>query len=99
MSKKTPTVPVDELLLQYPPATTDLAETLRSLVLEVEPSLSESAYPGVKSINFGGYNGHCYLILVKGGVNLGFGDGASLPNPEALLAGTGKANRHVKECR
>ncbi len=73
MSKKTPTVPVDELLSQYPPATADLAEALRRLVLEVEPTLSESAYPGVKSINFGGYNGPCYLILVRGGANLGWG--------------------------
>jgi len=38
----------------------------------------------------------CYVVGYAKHVNLGFCDGASLPDPEGLLEGTGKAMRHVK---
>jgi hypothetical protein len=38
----------------------------------------------------------CYLHATKTHVNLGFEKGASLPDPEHLLEGTGKNMRHIK---
>ncbi len=38
----------------------------------------------------------CYVVGYARHVNLGFCEGAGLPDPEGLLEGTGKAMRHVK---
>ena len=40
--------------------------------------------------------GYCYVMPLKERVNLGFYQGASLPDPQGLLEGTGKSLRHVK---
>jgi hypothetical protein len=38
----------------------------------------------------------CYVVGYAKHVNLGFCEGAGLPDPEGLLEGTGKSMRHVK---
>ena len=38
----------------------------------------------------------CYVVGYAKHVNLGFCEGASLPDPDRLLEGTGKSMRHVK---
>ena len=38
----------------------------------------------------------CYIALHKDHVNLGFNQGAELPDPEGLLEGPGKMLRHTK---
>jgi hypothetical protein len=38
----------------------------------------------------------CYVVGYARHVNLGFCDGANLPDPDGLLEGTGKTMRHVK---
>jgi hypothetical protein len=38
----------------------------------------------------------CYITTNAGHVNLGFPRGASLPDPNRVLEGTGKAMRHIK---
>jgi hypothetical protein len=44
-----------------------------------------------------GYKGTvCTLILSKTGIKLGLIGGATLPDPEGLLAGSGKVHRHVQ---
>ena len=40
--------------------------------------------------------GYCYIIPHKNWINLGFYQGAHLPDPSNLLEGTGKNMRHVK---
>ena len=40
--------------------------------------------------------GYCYIIPHKNWINLGFYQGAHLPDPSELLEGTGKNMRHVK---
>ena len=40
--------------------------------------------------------GYAYILPHKNWVNLGFYKGAELPDPAALLEGTGKKLRHVK---
>jgi hypothetical protein len=38
----------------------------------------------------------CTLLFSKSGVKLGLVDGAALPDPYGLLAGTGRVHRHVQ---
>jgi hypothetical protein len=38
----------------------------------------------------------CYIALHKDHINLGFNQGAELPDPEGLLEGPGKMLRHTK---
>jgi hypothetical protein len=38
----------------------------------------------------------CYIALYKDHLNLGFNQGAELPDPEGLLQGPGKMLRHTK---
>ena len=38
----------------------------------------------------------CYIALHKDHINLGFNQGADLPDPAGLLQGPGKALRHTK---
>ncbi|MBL1197419.1 MAG: hypothetical protein HND51_24015, partial [Chloroflexi bacterium] len=40
--------------------------------------------------------GYTYILPHKNWVNLGFYTGATLPDPEGLMEGTGKKLRHVK---
>lgn len=41
----------------------------------------------------------CVVMPLKAGVNLGITGGATLPDPEGLLQGTGKRHRHVRLSR
>ncbi len=38
----------------------------------------------------------CYVAIFQAHVNVGFFDGATLPDPDYLLQGTGRRMRHVK---
>ncbi|NAZ35615.1 DUF1801 domain-containing protein [Rubellimicrobium sp. CFH 75288] len=78
-----------------------LLRVIRSLVEAVHPEAVEMASPGEKAV-YWGWGGakmseaYAYAIPHKAHVNLGFFRGTSLPDPEGLLEGTGKALRHVK---
>jgi Domain of unknown function (DU1801) len=39
---------------------------------------------------------HCYIAVYANHINLGFYHGALLPDPNAVLEGTGKGLRHIK---
>lgn len=71
-----------------------VARALRDLVREVAPSLDE----GLKWRQpvFSGRRSVCYIAAEKDHVKLGFFRGASLPDPQGLLEGTGKEMRHIK---
>jgi len=78
-----------------------IAEALRAVIHEVDPGVVETARPGDRAVTFGTgprkmKDGWCYLMPQKGRVNLGFYEGAALPDPGGMLEGTGKALRHVK---
>jgi hypothetical protein len=77
-----------------------LARAARKLVLAVLPDAAEqvdppdrliaySVGPKMKDVVF-------TLMPLKAGLNLGVANGASLPDPAGLLAGTGKRHRHVR---
>ncbi len=79
----------------------ELAYQLRKLVTEVMPNVVEVPWPKMRMASYGvgpkkKSEHFCYISAQKDDVNLGFYYGAELPDPEALLQGTGKVLRHVK---
>jgi hypothetical protein len=79
----------------------DLALALREIILEEAPDASESIYQVYTVAVWFGFSGKmkdmfCYITTNAGHVNLGFPRGASLPDPNGVLEGTGKAMRHIK---
>lgn len=97
MSKKEAT----ELFALYSKEVQELAWKARDLIFSVAPDISETVYPQMKVIRYGTdgnkMSGLVFgLMPTKNGVSLGFMHGASLPDPEKLLEGTGKNLRHVK---
>jgi hypothetical protein len=85
----------------YGPHISDLALTLREIILEEAPDASESIYQVYTVAIWFGFSGKmkdmfCYVATSAGHVNLGFPRGASLPDPNCVLEGRGKAMRHIK---
>jgi hypothetical protein len=79
----------------------DLALALREVVLEESPDASESIYQVYTVAIWFGFSGKmkdmfCYIATSADHVNLGFPRGATLPDPQRVLEGDGKAMRHVK---
>jgi hypothetical protein len=89
-----------EFLSPYTPDVRELVLKARHLVMDVLPEAIELVDPPSKIVGYG--YGRRYADLVcaiapyKSYVNLIFSVGASLPDPEGLLSGTGKHARHVK---
>src|SRR5271156_3594194 len=85
----------------YDPHIADLALALREIVLDEAPDASESIYQVYTVAIWFGFSGKmkdmfCYIATNAGHVNLGFPRGASLPDPNRVLEGDGKAMRHIK---
>lgn len=77
------------------------AQALRDLIRVLHPQTCEVARPGDRAVTFGHgprkmKDGYLYLMPQRAWLNLGFYHGASLPDPDGLLEGTGRALRHVK---
>lgn len=88
-------------LTAYDRNISDLALALREIILEEAPDASESIYQVYTVAVWFGFSGKmkdmfCYITTNAGHVNLGFPRGASLPDPNGVLEGTGKAMRHIK---
>ena len=90
--------------LLYPGTTPDIQElgaAARQLVLSVQPQAHEDI-----EISWGGYllfkqvagagNTVCWLSLHKKHVSIGFPNGTEMFDPDKLLEGSGKRQRHVK---
>ena len=81
---------------------TQLTLAARRLVLEEARGAVELIYDAYSAVSagysFAGRPSDCclYVAAYPNGVNIGFWDGVSLPDPEGLLEGTGKRARHVK---
>ncbi len=79
----------------------EIAEGLRSLIIDVYPEVVEVPWPKQKIIGYGvgpkKMSEHfCYIGSYRAHVNLGFYYGAELPDPQGLLEGTGKKLRYIK---
>jgi hypothetical protein len=88
-------------LSSYDRHISSLALALREVVLEEAPEAIESLVKGYAvtiAFSFTGKplkDGFCYVVAYGGKVNLGFNRGAQLPDPNLVLTGTGKLNRHI----
>ena len=85
----------------YDPHIADLALGLREIILEEVPEASESIYQVYTVAIWFGFSGKmkdmfCYIATNAGHINLGFPRGSTLPDPNGVLEGEGKAMRHIK---
>ena len=87
-------------LANYPPEVRSLAREARTLIHDVMPNTIELIDPSANLVAYGldrGYKGLiCGITLFKAYINIMLAQGASLPDPHALLKGTGKLARHIK---
>src|SRR5690349_19798970 len=88
-------------LSAYDPAIADLALALRQIMLEEAPDASESVYQVYTVAIWFGFTGKmkdmfCYITTHARHINLGCPRGATLPDPNRVLQGDGKAIRHIK---
>jgi hypothetical protein len=88
---------VDAVIAVIPEPQRSVVVALRALVREAAPGLQESVKWG-KPVYGRGTANLLSLIAHKSHVNLQLFNGATLPDPDGLLEGTGKGLRHVK-CR
>jgi hypothetical protein len=90
---------VGEFLSLYPAPVRQIARRARTSLLKTVPSCSEVLDAGAKVIGYGygpGYSDTvCVLLFSKTGVKLGLPEGASFPDPENLLQGSGRRHRYV----
>jgi hypothetical protein len=91
---------VDSLLSSYTPEVRSIAFKARALILEMIPEAIEQIDIPARMLGYGYERTYtasvCALALQKSYVNLMFGRGTELPDPDGLLEGTGKKARHVK---
>jgi hypothetical protein len=91
-----------EFLSRYDSSVLDLALSARRTVLGEVPSAVETvndvSYAVTNGFTFSGRfkEAFCYVVAYPAHVNLGFNRGTELPDPDGLLTGTGKLNRHVR---
>lgn len=91
----------EEITARFDPNVRDLAVRSRALIEDVYPNVVEVPWPRQNVVGYGvgprKMSEHfCYIAFHKDHVNLGFNQGAELPDPAGLLAGPGKTMRHMK---
>jgi hypothetical protein len=92
---------LEEMAAAFDPHVRDLASRTRSLIFDFYPEVVEVPWPRQNVAGYGvgpkKMSEHfCYIALHEDHVNLGFNQGAELPDPEGLLEGPGKMLRHTK---
>ena len=92
---------LEDMAGAFDPRVKDLATRTRRLIFDVYPEVVEVPWPRQNVAGYGigpkKLSEHfCYIALHKDHVNLGFNQGAELPDPEGLLEGPGKMLRHTK---
>ena len=91
----------DEILASFDRRVRDLAERTWALIADVYPEVVEVPWVRQNVVGYGvgpkKMSEHfCYIAFHKDHVNLGFNQGAELPDPDRLLEGPGKTLRHTK---
>jgi hypothetical protein len=90
---------IPDFLNGYEPAIRDRANRYRQLILKLLPGIREELDAPARMLAFGYGPGYtdmiCTLIPSKKGLKLGLYKGSELPDPQKLLAGSGKVHRHV----
>jgi hypothetical protein len=100
-----PTAPPPELkefLRPYDPPVRSLFLKVRAVVRDLAPPAHETVWDAYNAVatgfSFTGKwtQGFIHIAAYSTHVNLGFNNGASLPDPEGLLEGKGNRVRHLK---
>ena len=91
----------DDLLSLTAAPLRPVVSALREAVLDVHADACEVVRLGDRAATYGVgprkmIDGYAYILPHAGWVNLGFYRGVDLPDPDALLEGTGARMRHVK---
>ena len=91
----------NRFLEPFMPEVQEISRSLRSLIFENAPDISENIYPKMRLIRYGVEGNKlkgivCHIAPMKAAVNFGLYRGAKLPDPSKLMEGTGKMLRHVK---
>jgi hypothetical protein len=91
----------EDLLAETEASLRPVVRRLREIVLEVHPEAAEVVRLGDRAATYGlgpkkMSEGYCYVLPYRRWVNLGFYQGATLPDRDCLLDGTGARLRHVK---
>ena len=90
---------LEELLNLYTTDVQEVARGARKLILATVPEADEMVDLPARVIGYGFGQTYkdliCTIILSKGGVKLGIAGGATLPDPNGLMEGTGKKHRYV----
>src|SRR5438128_7966996 len=90
-----------KFLRPYDPQVQELALKLRALVLEEMAPCYENIYDAYSAVAIG-YgtsdrlrDGIFHIAVYSKAVNLGFNDGATLPDPKGILLGSGNRIRYI----
>jgi len=91
----------DDVIAESSDEIQEIARTLRALIADVLPGVTEVPWANQKIAGYGvgpkKMSEHfSYIAPQTNHVNLGFMYGADLDDPDNLLEGTGKALRHIK---
>ena len=96
-----PPASLKQFLKPYDKSVRDLALQLRALVLEEMAPCYENIYDAYSAVAIG-YgvsqrmsDGVFHVAVYSKHVNLGFNDGATLPDPKGILLGRGNRIRHL----
>ena len=99
---RTPPAALRRFLAAYDPAVARLFLAARAAVLDAAPGASELVYDAYNAVATA-YSftdrlkeAFCHVAAYRRYVNLGFNQGATLPDPEGLLVGSGARIRHIR---
>jgi hypothetical protein len=90
-----------EFLRPFSLTTQDVALRLRRRVLMVVPNAHETVWDASNAVSIAFSTrarsgvSLCHVAVYSNHVNLGFAQGAELPDPDAVLTGTGRRIRHA----
>jgi hypothetical protein len=91
---------VADLLATFAPEVQNLTLAARAFVLKTTPDITEQVDVKARMIGYSygpKYSDMvCMVMPTKAGVTFGIAYAMELPDPKALLEGTGKLHRHVK---
>jgi hypothetical protein len=90
-----------DMVSAWPQPVRALAQQARALVVDVLPQTVEVVWPQQRTAGYGTgpkkmTEHFCWLAPASTHLVFGFYYGAELPDPDGLLAGTGKLMRHVR---
>jgi hypothetical protein len=96
-----PSIELRKFLEAYDPKIARLYLAARRTVLAAAPQANELIYDAYNAVTtayaFSEHLKHafCHVAAFRDHVNLGFNDGANLPDPEQQLVGSGRKIRHI----